>query len=88
MEIRTQEFHQVGYEFKDSELVEESFDSCSAKGFGQIQENHAGHSTLVKVFIDSPNKTGQLQRRAASGSETQLLVTHTALVYFSEAPCE
>jgi hypothetical protein len=66
-----------------------SFNTYGVEGFGHIHENRASQPPLVNVSIDSFNKAAQLQRRAISGSETELLVTQkTTLVYFSEVSSE
>jgi hypothetical protein len=43
-----------------------------------MQKNRSGQPPLIKVSIDSFIKAAQLQRRAMSGSEPELLVAQQA----------
>jgi hypothetical protein len=50
-----------------------------------MQENGAGYTHVVKVSIDSFNKSDQIQRCAVCGSEREVTVTQdTELAYISE----
>jgi len=64
--------------------VEEAIDPGGIEGFGHVEKNCAGEPLFAEIPGYSFNEAGQLQRRAMSGSEPKLLVSHqSAFLYYT-----
>ena len=70
-------------EFKDGQLVKETFDPKGIEGSGNVQQNRACQSPIAEIPGYSFHEAGQLQGRAMPGSKPKLFVPQQPpLTYF------